>query len=175
MVKGNLDSLSDYVDSFLDTILRSKSDYMGQMAVEGLVGMLPKAGGGGFLTGIANFFSGLGGGSKVAPPQVTGLGGRASGGPVAGGAGYIVGEKGPEVFVPGKSGNIISSQDLRGGNKVEIIINNNTGAQTTQSTTQGSDGIDRVIIDIGAADVMNGGNLALAMESTYGMKRIGRT
>lgn len=33
--------------------------------------------------------------------------GKASGGPVAGGTPYVVGEKGPELFVPGRSGTII--------------------------------------------------------------------
>lgn len=33
--------------------------------------------------------------------------GRAAGGPVTGGAPYVVGERGPEVFVPNQSGNIV--------------------------------------------------------------------
>ena len=33
--------------------------------------------------------------------------GRASGGPVMGGSSYIVGERGPELFVPGQSGSVI--------------------------------------------------------------------
>ena len=32
---------------------------------------------------------------------------RADGGPVTGGSPYIVGERGPEVFVPGRSGSIV--------------------------------------------------------------------
>jgi hypothetical protein len=39
------------------------------------------------------------------------LPGRASGGPVAGGSTYLVGEKGPELFVPRQSGEIISNAD----------------------------------------------------------------
>jgi lambda family phage tail tape measure protein len=52
-------------------------------------------GGGGFLSGIANFISGAFGG------------GKASGGPVAPGVGYIVGERGPEAFIPTVGGTIV--------------------------------------------------------------------
>lgn len=37
---------------------------------------------------------------------------RAAGGPVTGGAPYIIGEKGPELFVPRVSGQVISNEDL---------------------------------------------------------------
>jgi hypothetical protein len=40
------------------------------------------------------------------------LPGRALGGPVSASTAYIVGEKGPEVFVPNNSGNIISNDAL---------------------------------------------------------------
>ena len=39
--------------------------------------------------------------------------GKANGGPVAGGAPYLVGERGPELFVPGSSGGVMSNNDLR--------------------------------------------------------------
>jgi hypothetical protein len=48
------------------------------------------------------------------------LPGRANGGPVTGGMPYIVGERGPELFVPGASGTIIPNNQMGGGNKVEV-------------------------------------------------------
>ena len=45
--------------------------------------------------------------------------GKAKGGPVTGGMPYIVGERGPELFVPGTSGSIVPN-DQMGGNKVEV-------------------------------------------------------
>ena len=39
-------------------------------------------------------------------------GGKASGGPVSAGRAYIVGEKGPELFVPGSSGGIVPNNQL---------------------------------------------------------------
>lgn len=54
--------------------------------------LLSSAGGGGGLGGfISSFFGGF----------------KASGGPVSSGKGYIVGEKGPEFFMPASSGSII--------------------------------------------------------------------
>jgi hypothetical protein len=40
---------------------------------------------------------------------------RAAGGPVAGGKSYVVGEKGPEIFVPNTGGNIIPNNQIRAG------------------------------------------------------------
>jgi NADH:ubiquinone oxidoreductase subunit E len=42
-------------------------------------------------------------------------GGRAAGGPVTGGTPYMVGERGPEMFVPGQSGNIVPNNALNNG------------------------------------------------------------
>lgn len=56
--------------------------------------------------------------------------GKAVGGPVRGGNPYLVGEKGPELFVPGASGSIVRNQDLGNSGGSEIVIN-----QTLQITT----------------------------------------
>jgi hypothetical protein len=55
--------------------------------------------------------------------------GRQHGGPVSTGEAYLVGERGPEMFVPGTSGNIIPNDQLRGARssqraKVQYIRNN---------------------------------------------------
>lgn len=49
-----------------------------------------------------------------------GLPGRATGGPVSPGRGYLVGERGPEIFVPTASGSI--AQTSRGQRDVRISI-----------------------------------------------------
>jgi hypothetical protein len=48
------------------------------------------------------------------------LGFRASGGPVSSGSPYVVGEQGPELFVPTSSGRIVPN----GGGGASIVINN---------------------------------------------------
>ena len=52
-------------------------------------------------------------------------GARASGGPVSGGNAYLVGERGPEMFVPSSSGGIVPNGKLGGGGtKVELSVVN---------------------------------------------------
>jgi hypothetical protein len=59
-------------------------------------------------------------------------GGKASGGPVAGGTTYLVGEKGPELFTPGSSGNIIPNNRLGGGGgTINITVNGALDAEGT--------------------------------------------
>lgn len=45
------------------------------------------------------------------------------GGPVMKNRPYIVGEKGPELFVPGATGNIVPNDSLGGGRAVTYNIN----------------------------------------------------
>jgi hypothetical protein len=56
---------------------------------------------------------------------------RAAGGPVTGGLPYVVGERGPELFVPGASGSIVPNGALtalpQSGGGSPIIVNLNVG------------------------------------------------
>lgn len=63
-------------------------------------------------------------------------GAKAEGGPVSSQKSYLVGENGPEMFVPGNSGHIIPNNKL-GGNGVQINI-------TINGDITGQDIIDRV-------------------------------
>jgi phage-related minor tail protein len=61
---------------------------------------------------------------------VLGLPGRATGGSVAQGQGYLVGERGPELFVPASSGRIDALQTGRGRDiRMNITINAPAGAE----------------------------------------------
>ncbi|MFY9351019.1 tail tape measure protein [Sphingobium sp.] len=65
----------------------------------------------GALRGAMGSGSGGGGLASLGASLLTsvlGLPGRATGGPVAPGRGYIVGERGPEVFVPTSSGQVVA-------------------------------------------------------------------
>ncbi len=70
---------------------------------------------------------GGGGGSSVIGGTVgalLGLPGRATGGPVSPGRAYLVGERGPEVFVPTSSGRVDSGvSDRRADSNVNVSIN----------------------------------------------------
>jgi Flp pilus assembly pilin Flp len=67
-------------------------------------------------------------------------GGKASGGSVAGGTTYLVGEKGPELFTPSSNGSIVPNSALGGG-----------GGATINLTVNGAidpEGTARTIVDV---------------------------
>ncbi|MEM9501971.1 MAG: tail tape measure protein [Pseudomonadota bacterium] len=66
--------------------------------------------------------SGLGGLIGQSLGSLFGLPGRATGGPVSPGRGYVVGEAGPEIFVPTSSGRIESNAALAGGQGRDVRV-----------------------------------------------------
>ena len=58
---------------------------------------------------------------RVSVPMVAGA--RADGGPVGRGSTYLVGERGPELFTPGTSGNITPNNALGGGANITVNVN----------------------------------------------------
>lgn len=65
---------------------------------------------------------GLGGLLSGAIGSLLGLPGRATGGPVSPGRGYLVGERGPEVFVPTSAGRVEPSAEGRAPRDVRVSI-----------------------------------------------------
>jgi hypothetical protein len=62
-------------------------------------------------------------------------GGRANGGPVSRGTSYVVGERGPELFVPNTSGKIIPNGGSGGrGNTINLTVNGAIDAEGTART-----------------------------------------
>jgi hypothetical protein len=55
---------------------------------------------------------------------------RAAGGRVTGGMPYVVGEMGPELFMPGRGGNIVPNDRLGRGGGASFFINVNAGMGT---------------------------------------------
>ncbi|MCB2065405.1 MAG: phage tail length tape measure family protein [Erythrobacter sp.] len=55
-------------------------------------------------------------------------GGKAVGGPVSAGKFYLVGERGPELFAPGRSGAIVPNGAMGGGLAVTVTMDPSTGA-----------------------------------------------
>lgn len=83
------------------------------------------AGGGGGLLDLSGILG-----------SVLGLPGRATGGPVAPGRGYLVGERGPELFVPTSAGRVEAS--VPGGREVRVSINVTTPAGSAPQALQRS-------------------------------------
>ena len=111
--------------------------------------------------GIARMFSGLpqmSGGqsidiSSVDASTVGSLGGlgadglpsigfRANGGSVSAGSPYIVGERGPELFVPGAQGNIVPNNAMGGAN---IVVNVDASGTEVQGNQSNADQLGRLI------------------------------
>jgi hypothetical protein len=85
-------------------------DEIAAAALKGGLRSLQSDGGGGLTSVLGGILSG-----------VFGLPGRASGGPVSPGAAYLVGERGPELFVPTASGSV-AALSRSGGRDVRISI-----------------------------------------------------
>ena len=101
-----IDDAGDQIQLFIDAIgeaLRKFGNLLLLVSTGGVFGE------GGAVDKIKGFFGG----------------GRASGGPVSGGTPYVVGEKGPELFVPQGSGSIVPN-DQMGGGATTINFNNAT-------------------------------------------------
>jgi hypothetical protein len=90
---------------------------MAQIASASLRALFNPAGGASFGTSLINGLSSAIGG-------LLGLPGRATGGPVSGGRAYVVGERGPEVFLPASSGRIEPIRN--GGRDVRVAISLST-------------------------------------------------
>ena len=76
---------------------------------------------GGVPRSVAGPAAALAGPTTPGPAPTTFTGPRAHGGPVAAGGSFLVGEQGPELFMPGRSGTIIPN-DKMGGNTTNIIF-----------------------------------------------------
>ena len=124
------------------------------------------------MGGLSSAFGGLFGGSSLG--DIRGPGGstsipfggpRALGGPVEAGSAYLVGEEGPELFMPGASGRIIPNGQSAGGTVVHQTINISVGvAQTVRAEIAAlMPAIKRQTVDAVADARMRGGTFASAM------------
>jgi phage-related minor tail protein len=106
-----------------------------QPLVDSILGSLGGTSGGG---GIGSFISGLGmsgtGGGFSFGNMFSSIGsflGLANGGIARGGRPYMVGERGPEMFMPNTTGRVISTENMSPGG--ESIVNFNINAVDTQT------------------------------------------
>lgn len=94
--------------SFKDLANSLIADFARIQAKKALMGLFGGgSSGGGFFSSIGNWFSGLF---------------RAEGGPVSANSPYIVGERGPELFVPRSSGNIVPNGEFGGGGSMTTNV-----------------------------------------------------
>lgn len=111
-----------------DDLRRIALNVINDIAAQAMQGLFSGQGGGllGGLAAGANAFSGVGGllgGVGGLVGSILGLPGRATGGPVSPGRGYLVGERGPELFVPASAGRVETLGSRGGGRDVRVSIN----------------------------------------------------
>lgn len=86
------------------------------------------------LTGAGSRFVG-----RLGPVEVDG--GKAAGGPVSAGHSYVVGERGPEVFMPGQSGSIVPNHKL-GGATINVYATGGMGVSGAQLGREIAEALD---------------------------------
>jgi len=121
LIKGTStlsDLLNNVANKFLDVALN-------QALFGDVLGAGGKKGGGilGFLTG--------------------GL--LANGGRAAGGKSFIVGEKGPELFVPKSSGTVVPNDKLKGGGSTSVVVNVDASGSDVQGDDAGGQELGTLI------------------------------
>ncbi|MDQ4407024.1 MULTISPECIES: hypothetical protein [unclassified Rhizobium] len=78
----------------------------------------------------------------VGDPATPISGARARGGPVSGGKSYLVGEQGPEIFTPGRSGGITPNHALDSGGgivvhaPIQLTFNGSSAADVKRAATE---------------------------------------
>ena len=157
---GNL--LNSIADMLLDFAKQAIVQYIAIGIARTFAGVPPASAtgstnlSGGIFQGFANNGSGI--------PLAPSFGGfRANGGPVTGGSPYIVGERGPELFVPGRSGTIIPNDRMPTGGGVQVgtinITVENTGEQLSPQAQKQIAGQVRGIVLATLVDQQRGGGV----------------
>lgn len=125
LVTGFEDAFNWIKNNIIQPVIDTINSIVGavQTAVNGILGLptgeeivartVPSGGSGSWSSGGSSWSGGgfSGGGGTSGPNSVF----RAAGGPVTAGGAYIVGEEGPELFVPSRSGRIVPNGASAGG------------------------------------------------------------
>jgi TP901 family phage tail tape measure protein len=133
-------------DMFLDMAAQIIAKMIQMAILNAIVSLLPGSSGGGL--GSSQFKPGAPAQMVPSLPNVPNYSGafkaRANGGPVSSGQTYMVGERGPELFVPGRSGTIVAN-DKMGGGSTNVVVNVDAKGSSVEGNEQGANQLGRVI------------------------------
>jgi tape measure domain-containing protein len=117
--------------------------------------------------------TGLGAAGISIPGVTPGVQGRMAGGPVSAGTPYVVGEKRPELFVPGSSGYIFPEV---GGGGMTVNVYNSAGANVRTNETTDSQGgrVLEIYVENIVRQGLSSGRFDGAMRQNYNLTRPGR-
>ena len=193
----NVDELKDAYAGLFDYMERGFSDAMASMLLDGEITFKQLAMsfareflqmGIGQLAGSAFAQLGKAATTLFYGPQPGDLGfmgpvmPTANGGARLGGRPLLVGERGPELFIPSTSGFVANNNALvkmagAAVSPVNVTVINNTGQEATTSQKDGPGGSRDIEVMIGAAiskNISRGGDVDRAIRASYGVQRIGR-
>ena len=158
MQKGAVKAMDGIDDAFAGLITGTKgaSDSFKSMADSIIADMLRMASRT-FITGpLSSILNNVLGSafSTSFDPMSYNLPGFAAGGVTSPNRAYVVGEKGPELFVPGMTGRVVPN-GAGGGGQVMVNVYNNTGAQTRTEESTGPNGSKSIDIYIDEAVARN--------------------
>jgi hypothetical protein len=115
--------------------------------------------------------------SSIQSVQLEFGGERALGGNVDTGKAFLVGEKGPEMFVPNRNGTIVPNNRLGGGMSPKVIVNNYSDARhEVETRNEGGQPVIEILArkveDRLGSNVRSGtGNLNRAMQDSFNLRR----
>jgi len=142
------EALASFFQNIAKSFLDMATEIIAQMVIMYAFKQLLGLFGGGAGIAPSNNFSGAFSGTTASfNPSSFGMGllpGRAKGGPVSSGQAYMVGERGPELFVPGRSGTIVAN-DKMGGSNVNVVVNVDAKGSSVEGDEQGANQLGRVI------------------------------
>ena len=130
-------------DMFLDMAAQIIAKMITMAILNAVLGVLPGG----------NSAAALGSNPNVGAYSGTGIegitmgtfgGALAKGGPVSSGQAYMVGERGPELFVPGRSGTIVANDKMGGGN-INVVVNVDAKGSSVEGDEQGANQLGRII------------------------------
>jgi len=145
------EAFASFLTSIADMLADTAKKMIAQYIAIGIARMFAGMGGSG---GGGNAATALGSNPNVAAyssPGIEGInigtfgGARSNGGPVSGGQMYMVGERGPELFVPGRSGTIVPNDKMGGGGEVNVVVNVDAKGSNVAGNDQDANQLGRVI------------------------------
>jgi len=144
------EALATFFQNVANSFLNMATEIIAKMIqMYVLKSLLNLFGGGGSIFGAAgapNYSGVFGAGSAGLPGFTPGLNllpQRAMGGSVSGGQPYLVGERGPELFMPGRSGGIAPTGSFGGG--VNVVVNVDASGTSVQGDQSQGAALGRVV------------------------------
>jgi len=129
-IKGLIKGTSTLAD-----MLNKVADKFLDLAIDQAFGSV---GGGGIFGFLGNIFGGK----------------KASGGPVSSGKSFLVGEKGPELFVPRSSGTIVPNNQLGGGGSTSVVVNVDASGTSAEGDEPDAAQLGRLIGSVVQAELI---------------------